>query len=211
MRAFLRRHGQTLVNLFVFVCLGLYAVERARHAFMLARRYGEFDFVAVAFFLHNVVLVTLVLVRRRHQDMDRNAFHQAVAMVAFFSGLALVETPGAYPAMLRAAQVVTLAAIALGTVALIDLGRSFGILIAVREVKTGGLYAVVRHPMYMTDILWRVGFTLQNLCRLNVAVCLVSSACYVYRALLEERFLRRFPQYRQYAERVRYRFVPGVF
>jgi len=36
-------------------------------------------------------------------------------------------------------------------------------------------------------------------------------ACYVWRAILEERFLCQYPEYREYMKKVRYRFVPGVF
>ena len=46
---------------------------------------------------------------------------------------------------------------------------------------------------------------------LNLAVFVGSSAAYVYRALLEEKFLAKFEEYRAYVARVRYRFIPGVF
>jgi protein-S-isoprenylcysteine O-methyltransferase Ste14 len=35
-------------------------------------------------------------------------------------------------------------------------------------------------------------------------------AVYVGRALVEERFLRRFADYRAYMQQTRYRFIPGV-
>jgi protein-S-isoprenylcysteine O-methyltransferase Ste14 len=99
----------------------------------------------------------------------------------------------------------------LGAVCLLNLGRSFGILIALREVKTGGLYSVVRHPMYGTDILLRIGFLVSHLNWRTAAVFVLSTACYVYRAFLEERFLSQGAEYREYVRRVPYRFLPRVY
>ena len=82
---------------------------------------------------------------------------------------------------------------------------------AVRTVKTGGLYAVVRHPLYAATMLGRVGFVVQNPCALNVVIFLLSSGCYVWRALLEEAFLSQSPDYRAYMERVPHRLILCVF
>ena len=95
--------------------------------------------------------------------------------------------------------------------ALLNLGRSFGILIAYREVKSRGLYGIIRHPMYATDILLRIGFTINHCTPFTVIAFIASTGCYVYRAILEERFLIQQPEYREYMHRVKYRFIPFVF
>ena len=209
MKAFLvqtfRRHGSMIVNVFLVVALGHYMAVKAWEAW----RADRFDFVEAAFALNNVVMLTVILIRRRHVAVDRGVFGQIVALVAFFSGIAFFKHPTESGAGLSKA--ITIVALALGAVALLNLGRSFGILIAARKVKTGGLYRVVRHPMYLTDILWRVGYLAGNLYWPNVLIFLASSGCYVYRTILEERFLSQFPEYREYKKKVRYRFVPGVF
>jgi protein-S-isoprenylcysteine O-methyltransferase Ste14 len=64
--------------------------------------------------------------------------------------------------------------------------------------------------MYATDILWRVGIALKNPCMVNFVIFLLSSGCYVYRAILEERYLSRWPEYREYMQKVRHRFLPGI-
>ena len=101
--------------------------------------------------------------------------------------------------------------LSLGILALVNLGRSCGVLIAFRKIQTRGLYSAVRHPMYLSDILFRVGFMLTHLNWLTSALFVVSSACYVYRAILEERFLAQQPEYREYMRDVKYRFVPFVY
>ena len=211
MRELLRKHGQTIINVVLVVCLGHYALERGATALRQAQLEHTVDLVETAFFVHNVVMLTLILVRRPHQAIDKSVLHQAVALVAFFSGITFVRASEPGPVMVALSQVVTAAAIILGTAALVNLGRSFGILVSVRKVRINGLYAVIRHPMYFTDILWRVGIILKNPCPLNFTSFVVSSACYVYRALLEEKFLSRWPEYRDYMQKVSYRFLPGIF
>jgi protein-S-isoprenylcysteine O-methyltransferase Ste14 len=98
----------------------------------------------------------------------------------------------------------------LGVATLLNLGRSFGILIAFRGLKSDGLYRMVRHPMYATDILLRIGFLINHTNLFTVIVFIISTGCYVYRAILEERFLIRTPGYREYMQRVKYRFIPFV-
>lgn len=98
-------------------------------------------------------------VERHSQAVDRNLFHQTIALAAFFSGIAFIgQPPSGGPAAEAASNAVVSVANVLGVLTLVNLGRSFGILIAVRRVKTHWLYALVRHPMYATDILLRVGF-----------------------------------------------------
>jgi len=206
-KEFFLKHRHTFTNLFLIICLGRYAFDQAAQAWMANR----FDFVEVAFAAHNVVMLTIILVRKQHQALDQNIFHQGIALVAFFSGILYLQSPTLNPFLLHISQAVIVVSIFLGIVTFIHLGRSFGILIALRKVKTGGLYGIIRHPMYFTDILWRVGFILKNPCVLNFTIFVVSSACYIYRAILEEKFLSQYPEYSQYMQQVKYRFLPGIF
>ena len=173
---------------------------------------GAMGYVEIAFALQNMVFLTLILIRRQHQGLDKSLFNQSVAAVAFFSGLVFMGQPATGgPAAQMASRGITLAANVLGILSLVNLGRSFGVLIAFRKIQTRGLYSVVRHPMYLSDILFRAGFIATHFNWLTFALFVVSSACYVYRALLEERFLGQQPAYREYMNGVKYRFVPFVF
>jgi protein-S-isoprenylcysteine O-methyltransferase Ste14 len=205
---FVKRHRQGLVDLYIFLNIAAWTGWSVYGTW----RRGELGFVEITFTIQTLVFLALILVRRRHRGLDANPFHQAVAAIAFFSGLAFMGQPATGGAAARlAANAVTLAANILGILALVSLGRSFGVLIALRGVRTGGVYALVRHPMYLSDILFRAGFLIAHFNGLTSALLVASSACYVYRALLEERFLRREQEYRDYMNRVRYRFVPYVF
>jgi protein-S-isoprenylcysteine O-methyltransferase Ste14 len=202
-----RRHGQELVNWFLFVTLGYAACYRAWHAWTANNR----DFIAIAFFTDTVVMLLIILFRQKHRAINGNLFQQAVALVAFFSGIALDEHQTSSLVLVDIARGMMLVTLVLSMICMLNLGRSFGILIAARTIKTGGPYAIVRHPIYATDISLRVAFILQNHSAYNITIAVVSIMAYVYRAILEERFLSQFPEYRDYAQRVRYRFIPGVF
>jgi protein-S-isoprenylcysteine O-methyltransferase Ste14 len=138
--------------------------------------------------------------------------HQGVAVAAYFSGLAFIgQSSTAGQSAQAASNAVTVVACILGLLSLLNLGRSFGVLIAARKVRTRGLYAVVRHPMYLSDILFRIGFVVSHVTWVTVALLVASSACYIYRAILEERFLAQQDEYREYMKKVKYRFVPFVY
>lgn len=208
MKDFLKRHGQPLLNVYLFLVMGGWVGWQTYQTW----RAGKLDFIEISFAAQNVIFLTLILIRQRHRAVDLNVLRQAVALVAFFSGIFFIggETT-AGPLIHRISIAFILAANILGAITLLNINRSFGILIARREIKTGGLYGIVRHPMYGTDILLRIGFLISHFEPRVIFLFAASTACYVWRAILEERFLSQTPEYREYKARVRYRFIPGMF
>jgi protein-S-isoprenylcysteine O-methyltransferase Ste14 len=166
----------------------------------------------VVFLLQNIVLTAIVFIRKPHRAMEKNIFSQCVATIAFFSGAAFMgQAPTGNSQVESISEIVMILSNLLGIVTVISLGKSFGILIAVRDVKSSGIYSIIRHPMYCTDILLRIGFVINHFNWFTVIMLVFSSSCYVYRAILEEKFLKGFQEYREYAARVRYRFIPYIF
>jgi protein-S-isoprenylcysteine O-methyltransferase Ste14 len=75
-----------------------------------------------------------------------------------------------------------------------------------------GIYGVVRHPMYAGNPLVNVGLSLWLGSYAGVLFAVIPLGLLLVRIHLEERFLRReLSGYHDYAERVRYRMVPGVW
>jgi protein-S-isoprenylcysteine O-methyltransferase Ste14 len=75
-----------------------------------------------------------------------------------------------------------------------------------------GVYGVVRHPMYAGNPFVHVGLSLWLGSYTAVLFAALPLGLLMVRIALEERFLRReLPGYREYAERVRYRAVPGIW
>ncbi|MBC8086066.1 MAG: isoprenylcysteine carboxylmethyltransferase family protein [Phycisphaerae bacterium] len=78
-----------------------------------------------------------------------------------------------------------------------------------QTVADAGVYAVVRHPFYAADPRILVGL---GLWPASYAAAVVPVTLMVIRLQLEERFLRRrLPGYAEYALRVPYRLIPGVW
>lgn len=79
-------------------------------------------------------------------------------------------------------------------------------------VISTGPYALVRHPMYAYCIPFAVGTTLMLGSLLGLAGVVPILVLLGLRALGEEAVLKdELPGYRDYAERVRYRLLPGVW
>lgn len=101
--------------------------------------------------------------------------------------------------------------LALSTAALLSIGRSIAVVPANRGIRTGGAFRVVRHPIYAAYTLTFVGYVLCEPTVRNAAVGATTLVLLAVRAVFEERFLMREPQYRAYAEGVRWRMLPGLF
>jgi|SRR6185312_16480517 len=91
------------------------------------------------------------------------------------------------------------------------LGRSFGIIAANRGVKVLGPYRLLRHPMYAGYTLTHIGFVLSMPSLMNAAYYAVALGLQIMRIRREERVLMKDASYRDFAARVRYRLLPGVF
>jgi len=173
----------------------------------LSADWGRISVLDISFRTQNVIMALMILFRSFHREVHKNYLHQLVALLAFFSGAMM---PGIGDGMKGVGAGVAVVANLIGMASLFSLNRSFGILIARREIKTKGLYSLVRHPMYDSDILLRIGFVIGYFSWLNLGLVIVSSALYVYRARLEESFLVKSPEYANYMKQVKYRFIPGV-
>jgi protein-S-isoprenylcysteine O-methyltransferase Ste14 len=81
-----------------------------------------------------------------------------------------------------------------------------------RGTISHGPFSLVRHPQYATKMLWWLFEWLPFFgSPLNAVFFCGWVSLYVGRGLTEERFLSRFPDYREYKRRVRCRFIPGVW
>jgi len=174
---------------------------------------GRLDFIEGMFILHNIIVCLCFLLRTSARAIQTTVSHQAVAICAFYSGAFFIGPPATEsPMLLELSWWGILIGTVIGIFSLLQLGRSFGVLIAVRTLRTTGLYGWVRHPMYLSDIIMRLGYFLSHPTLFVGILFVASSVCYVVRAMLEERFwMEQDFAYTDYMQRVRYRFIPGVF
>ena len=94
---------------------------------------------------------------------------------------------------------------------LLSLNRSFGLVAAQREIKTGGVYRVIRHPLYASYLISLSGYLLANTSLANTAIYVATMTMMVMRLLREERFLSTDVRYRVYMRQVKYRLLPFIF
>jgi protein-S-isoprenylcysteine O-methyltransferase Ste14 len=173
---------------------------------------NRLDFIEAVFVIHTAIVCLCFLLRTPARAIQTSLAHQAVAVCAFYSGVFFIEPLSRESSfLLDLSWWIIFLGMVLGIAALVQLGKSFGVLIALRRVRTAGLYSLIRHPMYLSDIVMRLGYVLSHASWPNLALFVASSGCYAVRAVLEERFLAmQDPVYAEYMSRVRYRFIPGI-
>jgi protein-S-isoprenylcysteine O-methyltransferase Ste14 len=111
----------------------------------------------------------------------------------------------------RAIVALWLAGASLSAVSYAFLGGSFSILVEARELRSGGPYRFVRHPVYLGQIIAATGSVLGRFVWWNVALGVAFAAIQVARAVLEERkLLAAVPGYAEYRART-WMFVPFTF
>ena len=96
-------------------------------------------------------------------------------------------------------------------VSTLSLGRSFGILPAVRGIRRTGAYRVVRHPIYTSYLIMDAAILAADPSRRNVAVFGIATVLLLARIQFEEDLLSTTEEYRQYKASTRYRLLPFVF
>lgn len=181
----------------------------------LAWRFGS-DFVEthrstdLLLLVGATLVVILTCLRRSARVVDRRVAVRIVTLQSLL--LPLLVVPAQNTALVPEAAAASLTALGLAIVVggKLSLGRSFGMLPANRGVIQGGLYRIVRHPIYLGYIVTHIPFLAAHPSVWNLVVLVAGDAALVVRALYEEETLGRDPQYLRYCQSVKWRLVPGI-
>ncbi|MFQ5915281.1 MAG: DUF192 domain-containing protein [Nitrospinota bacterium] len=196
--------GHWAVNLLLALLFGILATANLSH-FLSVPTFG-----GMAIFLVNGLVATLFILRRKANRVTRRASDWALTLSTLTIpwGLRAVETSvgplSISGAFLQGAGLL----VVLGS--LLSLGRSFGLTPADRGLVEWGLYRCMRHPMYTGELVFFLGFVLQNPTAWN---WIALSALYIglpLRALAEERLLLSDERYQSYLKRVEWRYLPAL-
>lgn len=158
--------------------------------------------------LGEMLTVGLLLIRRPG-PMAGHPWTIFVALVGTFIPL-FVRAPDT-PPYIEAGKVLMWVGFAMSLGAKLSLNRSFGMIAANRGVRRGGVYAFIRHPMYMGYAITHVGFMLVYPNLINAFMYLLTWTFQLLRIREEEKWLMQDPAYAEYAAKVRYRLIPGVY
>lgn len=173
---------------------------------------NAFDFTELLWLIYNVTISLLFLIRVKPSVVSMNIIHWIVALTTSFSGFFFVrESSNNNPALLFTADALILFAIFLGIAVAFILGRSYDFLPALRNVKTKLLYQIIRHPMYLSSIIIKLGYVLKNPSIRNVLLLAAIVILYDKRAKYEEDILSQSSLYADYTKKIRYRFIPGIY
>lgn len=157
----------------------------------------------------NLCVGVLILIRTR--TISRGSIVSVLSSLPalVFGGLALHFAPSGWNFIGQALFVVG-AVFAIAS--LVSLGRCFAILPAFRGVVSGGTYRLVRHPIYLGE------FVMIFACWIAApngwwcgGVALLSAPMIAIRIRMEENLLRDYSEYVAYCEKVRWRWIPGVW
>lgn len=172
----------------------------------------EFDFFELLHIIYNAAVALFFLIRTKPTAVSMNPVHWLVALVTSFSGFFFIrQNAEPFPALFYAGKTLIILAFALGFNGAVTLGRSFGMLPALRKVKTKFAYQLVRHPIYLASIMNKFGYALLNLSTFNIALLFLVTLLYNLRSEYEEQILSQSDTYIDYMKKVRYRFLPGIY
>lgn len=188
-----------------FVVWGSLAATRARSLL------HDFSWMEALWLAYSGTISLLFLIRTKPSVVSLNPVHWFVALVTSFSGLFFERhSNGPVVAQLPGDILILIGLLGSASVA-VALWRSYDFLPAVRQVRTGGLFRLIRHPMYSSAILLRLGYLAKHPSIYNAVLFVVLIWLYDRRARYEEKIMNGDPRYMEYAARVPQRFIPGVY
>ncbi|QIL02687.1 DUF1295 domain-containing protein [Sphingomonas sinipercae] len=155
--------------------------------------------------------VVLILIRKPG-TMTRDPLAWLFAFLGTAAPLLVRPAPGGFamiPEPVVAAMMMS--GVAVNILAKVALWRSFGLAPANRGVRSGGLYRLVRHPMYLGYFISQLAFLLANFTVGNIVKYALTWSMQLLRIREEEKFLSADPAYRELQGRVRYRVLPGLY
>ncbi len=159
------------------------------------------------------LIIFLYFLRSPARSTSRSHVTNFIAIVATFIPFTLPflgEPALNKPEILLVANVIIIISIVLSIYALGSLGKSFSIIPQARKLIETGPYRVVRHPLYVSELIGVFGLVLAGLTLLKIAMFLLLVVLQVYRAFQEEKLLANaFPEYKEYSSKTA-RFIPGI-
>ncbi len=157
----------------------------------------------------NTLFLSLYLWRRPAKSETNSIIDWLLGTLGTALPLLLRATPhGDTVAIGAAMQLVGMTLVGLS---IMSIGRSFAVIAADRGIQYGGLYMLIRHPMYISELIFFFGFIVANPNSRNLAIFLCECFIQFARANREEQILKSDPEYREYCKKVPFRFIHGFF
>jgi protein-S-isoprenylcysteine O-methyltransferase Ste14 len=177
------------------------------------QRFGERLFLLLSAALW---IMFLVFMQRRRAPLRRSRSAGSVAAAlgaAIAGGLFGFTGVSSGAGRLLVADVFLAAGLGFSLYAAAYLGRCFGVMADARGLVTDGPYRLVRHPLYLGELVTMIGMVIgaRRVLLAIVGWCVIV-ALQIVRARFEEQTITAaFPDYATYMERVPHRILPGLY
>ncbi len=197
--------GQLLLS-GIRAALQVGGIDRAASLYLINRG------LTLAFF---TFIVVIYVFRGRPAASNHKLLPVAAAMVGSFILLFIWLFPGSArstdASLLAASDLLLSSGVFIALYSLSYLRNRFSIVPEARGLVTTGPYSVVRHPIYLGELMSGLGLVLPTILSAHLAVFLIFLTAQLLRMHFEEAVLRRtYPEYTEYARRTA-RLVPFVY
>lgn len=202
-RSSLRGVALAFTNMLLATLFVLFAIANAKD-FMENPRLSVFLIVITE------TIVAILLVVRRDPDETQHSWQTWITTTCGTLAPFLLRPVDATADVL-VGNILQIIGFLLQIGALLALNRCLGLLPAYRGIKSSGMYAWVRHPLYMAYVITYMGYFVNHPSLANLGI-IVSGTCFlVLRIRLEEDLLRKYTDYVHYAQGTQWRLLPGVW
>lgn len=167
--------------------------------------------VTLIYLIDQLVVLAFILARRPPKELSVRIDDWILGFAGTLLAILISPPSGAPLAPPLVLNGLLFAGFAIHLSAKLALRRSFGVVAANRGIKATGVYRIVRHPMYLGYCVSQTGILLAGPTQANALIVACCWVLFIMRINAEERLLLRDEVYRDFAERTRYRILPGVY
>ena len=197
-----KKQDQMLINFLLATLFAFFLLFYLRD-FVVNHKISSFLYV-----IQISITVILFITRSLPQKISMRPFDWFVALGGTWIPLLIWPSGETDITILVYAQLI---AICISILGILSLNKSIGIVPALRKVKTGGLYRLIRHPIYLSYFIGYSCIVIQNPNILNVVILGAVIMFDILRIISEEKFLRQDSSYQEYMQKVKWRLLPFIW
>lgn len=161
--------------------------------------------------LHVAIIALVCLFRIPCVRFSKKPADWVVSIMATWAPLAMFSIGIPSENEIALLFILNIVGIIMASAVIIGMNKSFGVIPAQREIKTGGLFRIVRHPLYMSYSLCIVCIAIQTMNPYNMLVTVCVLAAIILSIKEEEAFLSDDRVYAAYQLRVRKKLIPFIW